>query len=146
MNFWISQYISDRVTNGQGNPGNLGKVVVNLEKSGNFINISWESGNNTWNHTLESAIQILFMLCYRESKWKHKMVSAVFCHTMSLVCELLLALHKLYNWVKLVASFYLILILVFGSALKSVDRFLSCDLYLGGNTVSRNIYKMWWRN
>ena len=59
-----------------------------LEKSGNFISIylgTWEV--ITRSHALESITHILFMLYYDESKRHHKMMPAVFCHTISLECE-----------------------------------------------------------
>ena len=65
------------------------------------------------------------MLCFGELKRQRKMLS-VFCNTISLVCEghlisCLLALNKLYNRVKLVASSHSILTTIFGSSLNCAD-------------------------
>lgn len=92
-------------------------VRETLEMSGNFSNITWESGNS---HALESTTQMLLMLCYVECK--HKIVPTVSYPNIS-VCEGF--------WKKLVVSSHSILIHVFHVFLNSENFLIIWFIFRG---------------
>ena len=89
--FWISSISFISLTNGQGNPGKVGKLILwsmKPWKSQGILSIYVGSqGIIGLSHTLGSTTHIMFILCCHESKRQHKIVPTGFFHTLSLVSE-----------------------------------------------------------